>query len=353
MIRPIIQPLLYEGYRHRNFKDLWQETGDVSREWIETEASLWLEGRGMPGLRTLSAGTLTGLFFIQKYRFLTIAQFARIAGFSAYHGAEVLRGLARWGLIGYFGYVGIPGQGKAPKVYFLRRKGFDVLCSENSLFGDIAEPFSQVQTTWTPYMYHRLRLIDVMISAEIAIRNRPHLRMVKVFVEYRMRKRGTAPARETTDFVDGEESSENKLVPDAVFVLENIETGRRALFFVEMDMGSERIVSHHPRDHLVTLHYKLSQYDRYLQGMRYRQTYAGFGDFRFFTLLFITIGEERIENIRREMQRLQPEFSDYYRLTTYNRAIGDFLGPIWKSRLATDTRTYGLVKEQAQLEETV
>jgi hypothetical protein len=104
----------------------------------------------MPRLRTLSAGTLTGLYFIQKYRFLTIAQFARTAGFSAYHhAAEVLRGLERWGLIGYFGYVGIPGQGKAPKVYFLRRKGFDILCSENSLFGDIVKPFNEVQTTWT------------------------------------------------------------------------------------------------------------------------------------------------------------------------------------------------------------
>ena len=67
--------------------------------------------------------------------------------------------------------------------------------------------------------------------------------------------------------------------------------------------------------------------------MRYRQTYAAFGDFRFFTLLFITIGEQRIENIRREMQRLPSEFSDYYRLTTYERAMGDFFSPIWKSRL--------------------
>jgi hypothetical protein len=63
----------------------------------------------MPGLRTLSEGTLRGLYFIHKYRFLTIAQFGRIAGFSFYHAAEVLRGLERWGLVGWFGFVGIPG----------------------------------------------------------------------------------------------------------------------------------------------------------------------------------------------------------------------------------------------------
>jgi hypothetical protein len=51
------------------------------------------------------------------------------------------------------------------------------------------------------------------------------------------------------------------------------------------------------------------------------------------------------------MQRLPPELSDY-RLTTYERAMGDCFGPIWKSRLYTDTRTYGLVRETVE-EETV
>jgi hypothetical protein len=91
--------------------------------------------------------------------------------------------------------------------------------------------------------------------------------------------------RETTDFVDGEETSETKLVPDAAFIMENIETGKRARFFVEMDMGSERIISHHRRDHQITLHYKLAQYDRYLESLRYCETYKEYGEFRSFTLM--------------------------------------------------------------------
>ena len=131
---------------------------------------------------------------------------------------------------------------------------------------------------------------------------------------------------------------DTRIIPDAAFILQNIESGKRGLFFLEMDMGTERVVSQITRDNRVSLFYKLSQYDRYLQGMRYRQTYAAFGDFRFFTLLFITIGAERIENIRREMLRLPSELSEYYRLTTYERAMGDFFSPIWKSRLLSDTR---------------
>jgi hypothetical protein len=300
----------------------------------------------MAGMRrSLSAGTLTGLYFNNKYRFLTIQQFAKIAGFSRYHSAEILRDLERWGFVGYFGYIGIPGHGKTPKVYYLKRKGWELLCSEGSPFDDMTEPFMEVhkEITWTPQMYHRLRIIDLLLSAEIAIRNRPHLTMAKPFLEYRMVKKGHSVARETTDFVDTEEISENKLVPDAAFILENIETQRRALFFVEMDMATERIVSRIPRDIRSTLHHKIAQYDRYLKSRRYVQTYAPYGEFRFFTLLFITLGDQRLENMRHALQDLPADLAKFYRLTTYDQAMGDFLGPVWKSRLLTDTALYPLV----------
>ncbi len=138
--------------------------------------------------RTLSEGVLTGLYFIQKYRSLTIAQFAQAANFSRYHAAEVLRDLERWGMVGYFGLVFLPGQGKTPKVYYLKKKGFDLLQAESSEFAELLDSFSEVhkETTWSPHMYHRLRTIDLMIAAECALRNKPHLHMVKVFLEYRM-----------------------------------------------------------------------------------------------------------------------------------------------------------------------
>jgi hypothetical protein len=58
-------------------------------------------------------------------------------------------------------------------------------------------------------------------------------------------------------------------------------------------MATERIVSYVLRDSRITLHYKLSQYDRYLKSLRYRKTYEEYSDFRFFTLLFVTLGEPR------------------------------------------------------------
>ena len=109
-------------------------------------------------------------------------------------------------------------------------------------------------------------------------------------------------------------------------------------------MATERIVSRITRDNRITLHYKMSQYDRYLQSMRYAQTYAPYGDFGFFTLLFVTLGEQRVEDIRQEMHDLPEELAPYYRFTIYERAMGDFLGPIWKSRSPSVTKTYPLVR---------
>jgi|tagenome__1003787_1003787.scaffolds.fasta_scaffold20830259_2 hypothetical protein len=221
------------------------------------------------GRRALSAGILTGLYFMHKYRFLTIAQFARVTNFHSDHVAKVLRDFERWGLVGYFGFSAIPGHGKTPKVYFLKRKGWELLQSEiddREIFGSFMEV--HIETTWTPQMYHRLKIIDMLIAIELALHTRPHLQMVNVFVEYRMVKRGGVMVRETTDFVADEQVSANKLVPDAVYILENSETQKRAIFFVEMDMGTEQLTSRIPRDARSTVHYKLTQYDRYLKSGR-------------------------------------------------------------------------------------
>src|SRR4051812_26477371 len=97
------------------------------------------------------------------------------------------------------------------------------------------------------------------------------------------------------------------VVPDAAFILENVETGQRGLFFLEMDMATERIVTQISHDKRITLRYKIEQYDRYLAGGRFARTYSPFGEFRYFTLLFVTIGETRVNNIRNALADLPRE----------------------------------------------
>src|SRR5918911_226505 len=107
---------------------------------------------------TLTEEAAIGLFFIQRYRFLTIDQFARIAGLNRTTASHQLRFLELAGMLGYFGNAKLGGQGKTPKVYFLTRKGFDLLASESDIPADLLGSYKEVkvEAAWSPQMYHRL-----------------------------------------------------------------------------------------------------------------------------------------------------------------------------------------------------
>jgi Replication-relaxation len=138
---------------------------------------------------------------------------------------------------------------------------------------------------------------------------------------------------------------DTRIVPDGVFVLENREKGRAGLFFLEVDMGSERITSPVSRDPRATIRGKFEQYDKYLTSGRFVQTYSAYGEFRFFSLLFVATSPDRIDNICAAVSDLPQNLHAYYHLTTLPQAEEDFLGPIWKSRDQTDTFPHSLVSD--------
>ena len=104
---------------------------------------------------TLTNASILGLFFIQRYRFLTIDQFARAAGLKRSGASDQLRQLERHGVLGHFGNVGIRGYGKTPKVYYLKRKGYELLLRESDIPPELIGSFKEanVDTRWSPQMY--------------------------------------------------------------------------------------------------------------------------------------------------------------------------------------------------------
>jgi hypothetical protein len=295
---------------------------------------------------SLTPPIVVGLFFIQRYRFLTIVQFATASGLSRHRAEDLLLSLERRGILGHFGHAYIPGHGKTPKAYYLKRKGWELLRRESDIPDEFLGSFVEThqEASWSPQMYHRLRLLDLMLALEVQVRTRTHLNLVKTFIEYRRRRIDGRLARETTDFVAKEETPENRIIPDAAFILENVATKRRALFFVEMDMATERIVTQISHDHRVTLRFKIEQYDRYLTSGRFATTYKQYGEFDHFTLLFVTYGEERIHNILSALIDLPENLGEFYRFTTFEKAIGDFLGQVWKSRIINDSQLYMIAR---------
>ncbi len=301
----------------------------------------------MEGVLAPSARAMTGLFFIQRYRYLSVQQFARASGLHPNHASETLLNFERRKLLGHFGNVGMRGYGKTPKVYFLTERGHRVLRDESGIPDGLIGDFKAVHVTvkWSPVMFHRMATLDVLIALEVASRDRPEIELAETFIEYRRVKRGATWQPETTDYVAQEESSQNRIVPDAGSIIENVESGARALFFIETDMGTERITSTLPRGRKFSIHHKMTQYDRYLMGGRFSETYSLWGVFKFFTLLVVTTTATRRDNMRREMSNLPKELHPYYRFNVMETVLGDFFNDEWCARSITDDTGYRLIRE--------
>ncbi|MEW9920312.1 replication-relaxation family protein [Marimonas sp. MJW-29] len=291
---------------------------------------------------------MLGLYFIHRYRFLTVRQFAAVTGLKEKSASEVLLRYERRGFLDHFGNVGIRGYGKTPKVYFLKRAGYDLLAEESGipyeLLGDFKK--AKVNTRWSPQMYHRLATLDALIALEVGVIARPHIQVAETFIEYRQRKVNQSWRPETSDYVADARTPENRIIPDAGFILENVESGKRALFFLEIDMGTERITSKLGHGQRFSVHHKIRQYDRYLQSGMFQRTYAPWGEFTFFTLLFVTTTETRLDNMRKALSNLPPSLHGYYRFNTLDVVLADFFNGAWRARVIEDENRYRLIREE-------
>ena len=291
---------------------------------------------------------MVGLYFIQRYRFLTVKQFASVSGVKEKTASEALLRLERGRHLDHFGNVGIRGYGKTPKVYYLKRRGYELLQNESGIPAELIGSFKEtkVNSKWSPQMYHRMATLDALIALEVAVQERAHIDVVETFIEYRRTKHGTEWQPETSDYVAGEEIPQNRIVPDAGFIIENVKSAKRALFLIEIDMGTERITSKLPHGKRFSILHKMVQYDRYLMGQRFSEKYKAWGEFDFFTLLFITTTSTRRDNMRRAMQDLPPNLHAYYRFNVLQTVFADFFNNEWSARSITDDAGYRLIKEE-------
>jgi hypothetical protein len=287
---------------------------------------------------------LVMLFYLQKYNFLTINQAVRaIDNDRSYQVVgRRLRAMADTGYVGFFGGHKV-GFANVPKVYYLTKKGFEFLLDNEMPLELLGSYKEKSNPSWSSQTKHRLFLVDVFLSLESGVRRNQHLDLVKVFLEYNRVKEGNRVVFETTDFVSDKETSENKIVPDGAFVLKSLRTNNRVLFFVEMDMGTEGVISRVSKDINVNLYERIKKYDKYLVSGNYVRKYKLLGNFDHFVLLFITLSEKRMENIRGKLFDLPDKFHQYYMFNTYDVVVNDFFNNQWRVRSVEDNNGYGLL----------
>lgn len=297
---------------------------------------------------TISEAALNALQIVSRYRYLSVNQIATIVGIKPKTASETLLRLERQNVLASFGNTGIRGYGKTPKMYYLTKSGHSLLRQECEVLGVDVEPYRQinVNSRWSPVMFHRLATLDALAALERDCQTLRDYKLVTTLVEYRREKIDQSWRRETTDYVAKQRSSENKIVPDAGFVIEHISSQKRALFLVELDRGTERLTTSRPTAVRQTFTHKMQQYDRYLQSGHAAVRYAHLGSFNSFRLLVITESETRMHNMRTALTSLNANYHQFYRFSTLAKVRQYFLHSDWFSRDCADTNTYQLIKGQ-------
>lgn len=288
---------------------------------------------------------ISGLYFIHKYRFLTIKQYGKITSLSRNVASDNLRSMERLNWIGHIGNMPVAGQGKTPKTYYLKQKGYDAILEHSGRSEDDLGGFVRAHTgiSWSPVMYHRLETVSVLIAMHLETHQTQDLRLIGTRLEYVRKRVGGKLQSETTDTFQGHQSATVRIVPDAAFAIANIKTGGRALFFLELDRGTEPITATTRRNSIMG---KFQNYDTYLKSRKFRETYSRWGEFKNFSCLFVTPSDIRIQNVREASGKLDPRCHPFYRLCSYEKASDAFYHDRWQSRDPEDEATYGLVKSR-------
>ncbi|MBN4081379.1 replication-relaxation family protein [Caldithrix abyssi] len=219
---------------------------------------------------------------LKDYRILTTSQIQRLLYPSLQKTSTRLLRLYKNKIVKRFPYPVLMSEGgKGEFIYHIKRK------PKISLMA----------------VQHTIHLNDIRIDFELACRKLDHIDLVAFIAEYKgmVNKEGW-PRRVVEDGVNDIDNFDRKvsIIPDAVICLENKQTKKRALFMLELDMGSQKLQSGDPGCYSVLK--KLMLYKQYLdsQGFeRYNEMFKY--QFRGFRVLTVMNNPRRIQITRREL----------------------------------------------------
>lgn len=193
------------------------------------------------------------------------------------------------------------------------------------------------------FMRHFLAINDFRITLKLACEN-SGIRLLGFIPDYYGEKSDKGVITKYIRDVICDVSADRREVshtPDGVFALER--DGKHALFFLEIDRGTEVI-----SDASKGLSKAMTFYAEYLLSGKYQRYASDFavGQFKGFRTLFVTSSSDRIENIRHAASALpvSDKAKQFCWLTTFDQVESKgLLQSIWKSSLLSDHTNYSLL----------
>lgn len=277
---------------------------------------------------------LGGVELLKDYGKLTTSQIQRLLYPTLQKAQTRLLRLYEAGLVQRFAYpVLLREGGKGEYVYHLK---------------------SRPKTALT-LLRHTLKLNDIRIEFELACgqeyakekgQGAGQVNLVGFIPEYKGvkgRRNDQKPVRATEDTVGGrgeQRRGAQTLIPDAVICLENPATGKRALFFLEVDLGSEKLLS---TDHY-SLYKKIMLYKKYLETGGFERYRTSFGyDFKGFRVLTVMDSETRIARLRHALAKAGVQGFVWFTDTTTIKGA-NVLDKIWLMTDPSDDGKYSIVR---------
>jgi len=278
------------------------------------------------------------LLDIYKYRYLSIPQVESLHFPSLRTAYRRLQALTNLGYLKAFTVPHIPGR-----VFYLDKPGAEVVA------GELQIPFEQLEwhrSMKAPkdyyFLRHFLAINDFRILLTKACQESPIILRGFIPEYFGQKQVGGNVKKYIRDRVCDVTNSAYSYshTPDGVFALEK--DGKPALFFLEIDRGTEKV--NDPTEGLMKA---MVFYLNYWEGKHYSRYQENFNlHFSTFRTLFITTAGERIKNIRQAVSDY-PFPNDtpkrFFWLTTQRRIIRDGLfSPIWVSTDRTDQQVYAI-----------
>ena len=150
---------------------------------------------------------------------------------------------------------------------------------------------------------HTIELNDIRIAFDVACRESEHIEIVAFIPEYKGMVGSDGMMRRVVEDsvrIQGREETEQWFIPDAVMCLESAATNKRTLLFVELDLGSEKLVTRRTGSYSVLR--KLEVYKEYLRQEGYKKYNDRFyHEFRGFRVLVIMSNQQRTQRLRKEL----------------------------------------------------
>ena len=263
---------------------------------------------------------------VEDYHLLTTSQIQKLLYPSMQKAQTRLYRIWKSGLVKRFPYpVLLREGGRGEYIYHINRK------PKMSMTG----------------VLHTIELNDIRIAFDVACRESEQIEMIEFIPEYKGRIDSDGIMRrivEDSVRIQGRGKTEKRFIPDAVMCLEKRATRKRILLFIELDLGSEKLVTRRTGSYSVIR--KLEVYKEYLRQEGYKKYNDRFDYiFRGFRVLVIMSKQRRTQRLRKELTL--KEIKKFVWFTQKSGITAEMiLKEIWTMSDVNDRKKYSILGEK-------